>query len=259
MFNNFVDIHLNSFFCKWLSWIKFDQNYKIPSFEIQKTLSRFKIVNKRERWGLTGWGCLLLFVLIAIGGWIFVSNIVPFLSKEKTIDARVMVLEGYIPDFALPGIIKIFNEKNYEFLIATGTTYDQGFYLSGVASSADLIGNSLKNLGFDTTRMAIVPAPANVLRDRTYHTGIAVKTYLEKYHPEVKKINLISLGVHARRSHYLYKLAFGDQTEVGNIVIPERIYDKSSWYKTSLGFRNVINEVVGYFYVRCFFIPEKKK
>jgi hypothetical protein len=170
---------------------------------------RFKIINKRERWGLTGWGWLSLLIMVMIGGWLFVRNIVPFLSKEKTIDARVMVLEGYIPDFALPGIIKIFHESNYEFLIATATTYDQGLYISGVASPADLFGKSLKRLSFDNNKMDLVPAPANVLCDRTFDTGIAVKSFLEIYHPEVKKINLVSLGVHARRSQYLYKLAFG--------------------------------------------------
>lgn len=170
-----------------------------------------------------------------------------------------MVLEGYIPDNAFPEIIRIFTEGQYEFLIATGTSYDQGFYISGVNSSAELIGKSLKNMGFDTTRMAIVPASSDIYRDRTFYTGLAVKNYIKKFHPEVKAINLVSVGVHARRSHYLYKLAIDNEIEVGNIVIADRKFDEKTWYKSSVGFRTVIFETIGYLYVKMIFAPERQK
>jgi hypothetical protein len=218
-----------------------------------------KLANKRERWGLTGWGWLAVLLLLTVWIWVTARNIVPFLSKEETIAARVMVLEGYVPDYAFPEIIRIFTEDNYEFLIATGTSYDQGFYISGVRSSAELIGKSLKNIGFDTTKMAVVPASSDVYRDRTFYTGQAVKTYLQKYRPEVKSINLVSVGVHARRSHYLYKLAIGSELKVGNIVIPDKNFNKKNWYKSSLGFRTVLNETIGYLYIHWIFAPERQK
>jgi hypothetical protein len=218
-----------------------------------------KLANKRERWGLTGWGWLAVLLLLTVWIWVTARNIVPFLSKEETIAARVMVLEGYVPDYAFPEIIRIFTEDNYEFLIATGTSYDQGFYISGVRSSAELIGKSLKNIGFDTTKMAVVPASSDVYRDRTFYTGQAVKTYLQKYRPEVKSINLVSVGVHARRSHYLYKLAIGSELKVGNIVIPDKNFNKKNWYKSSVGFRTVIFEMIGYLYIHWIFAPEKQK
>lgn len=218
-----------------------------------------KLASKRERWGLTGLGWLVVIIFFAVGIWLTGRNIVPFLSKEETIAARVMVLEGYVPDYAFGEIIRIFEEDHYELLIATGTVYDQGFYISGINSSAELIGKSLKNIGFDTTKMAIVPASSDIYRDRTFYTGQAVKTYLQKYHPEVNSINLVSVGVHARRSHYLYKLAVGNDIEVGNIVIPDRKFDEKYWYKSSVGFRTVIFETIGYLYIKMIFAPERQK
>jgi hypothetical protein len=218
-----------------------------------------KLANKRERWGLTGWGWLVVLILLTVWIWLTARNIVPFLSKEETIAARVMVLEGYVPDYTYDEIMRIFNEEHYELLIATGTSYDQGFYISGISSAAELIGNSLKNLGFDTTRMAIVPATSDIYRDRTYHTATAVKTYLRKYHPDVKSINLVSVGVHSRRSLCLYKLAIGSEIEVGNIVITDRKFNAKAWYKTSFGFRVVLFETIGYLYIQWFFAPERQK
>lgn len=222
-------------------------------------MMRIKFVTRRERWGLTGWSWLVIVLLFTVWIWLTVKNIVPFLSQEKTIEARVMVLEGYVPDYTYDEIIRIFNEEHYELLIATGTSYDQGFYISGISSAAELIGNSLKNLGFDTTRLAIVPATSDVYRDRTYYTATAVKTYLQKYHPDVKSINLVSVGVHSRRSLYLYKLAIGSEIEVGNIVIQDRKFDAKAWYKTSFGFRVVLFETIGYLYIHWFFAPERQK
>jgi len=222
-------------------------------------IGRLRIVSKRERWGLTGWGWLLILLFFIILGWLSVKNIVPFLSHQNTIEARVMVLEGYIPDYAYDQVLKIFHEKNYELLIATGTVYDQGFYISGLTSNAELVGKSLLALGFDSTKLAIVPASSDIYRDRTYHTGMAVKTYLQKYHPEVKSFNMISMGSHARRSLYLYNLIFDENIKVGNIVIPEMNFDTKHWYKSSYGFRTIINESLGYFYVLWFFAPEQQK
>ena len=99
-----------------------------------------KLANKRERWGLTGWGWLVVLILLTVWIWLTARNIVPFLSKEETIAARVMVLEGYVPDYTYDEIMRIFNEEHYELLIATGTSYDQGFYISGISSAAELIG-----------------------------------------------------------------------------------------------------------------------
>jgi len=218
-------------------------------------MTRIRLAEKRLRWGLTIWGWLTLFLFMVMAGFIFLKTIVPFLSVEKTIDSDVMIVEGYVAEYSYEHIISTFNKKNYRLLITSGTSYEQGFIISGFKTSADLIGQTLIFMGFDSTKLAIVPLSPEIQRDRTYNAALVVKKYLLEKHPEVKKVNVISQSVHARRSLRLFRQAMGDEIEVGNIVIPSDFFDKDDWYKTSRGFRTVTNEAIAYFYVLFFFHP----
>nr|NQU94443.1 hypothetical protein [Bacteroidota bacterium] len=218
-------------------------------------MGRVKLVNKRERWGCTIWAWLLFVVLLALLFVGFVSNIVSFLSAEDTIDAKILIVEGYVPDYAFSEVMRIFNDDNYDLLIAAGASYDQGFYISGIETAAHLIYRSLVKLGFDTTRMAMAPNPPGVFRDRTYYTALMTKKYIQSHLQDVDKVNIISLGTHSRRSRYLYRLVYEPDIQLGNIVIPDRVLNSKNWYKSSRGFRTVLNETLGFIYVRCAFSP----
>lgn len=220
-------------------------------------MKRFALASKRERWGLTIYGRLLTLVIIAIIMLIFVKNIVGFLSAEKTIDAKIMIIEGYMPDYAFDEIIKTFNKNNYDLIITSGTTFDQGFYISGVKTAADLIRNSLLELGFDSSKVVAVPVPAKVYKDRTYHSALYSYRYIREHLPGVKSVNIVSLGPHAARSKYLFDLVFEPDIEVGNIVIPHVSISANNWYKSSRGFKTVLDETTSYFYVKFFFWPDK--
>lgn len=216
-------------------------------------MQRIKLIAKRERYGLTGWGLLVVLTTIILAALFFLRGIVPFLSAEKTIGSKVLIVEGYVPDKSLKNIIRIFEEGNYALLITTGPAYDQGFFATGIQSAAHLIGKSLLTLGFDSTKLAIVPVPGEIFRDRTYNSALVTRQYLEKHYPDIRSVNLVSQSVHARRSRYLYRLAFEPEFEVGNIVMPTEGISPGDWYKSSRGFRTVINEAIAYLYVILFF------
>ncbi|MCF8365089.1 MAG: YdcF family protein [Bacteroidales bacterium] len=222
-------------------------------------MKTFKLASRRERWALTIYGWLLLVFLLGLASMIYVKYIVGFLSAEKTIDAKILIVEGYMPDYGLDDIIKIFDEKNYSLIITSGTTFDQGFYISGVKTAADLIRNSLINMGFDSTKVVAAPIQANIYRDRTYHSALSAYKYIRKNLPEINRINLVSLGPHARRSKYLFDMVFEPDIEVGNIVIPHISISGKNWYKSSRGFKSVLDETTSYFYVKLFFWPDTEK
>lgn len=219
-------------------------------------MKKIKLASKRERWGLTANGWLLLLLVLALMFFIFVKKIVPFLSEEETVDARVMVVEGYVPDYAFQEIINVFNRDNYDLLIASGTYYDQGFFITGIETSAQLIANSLLFLGFDSTKLAVVPVPIGTHINRTYHSALITRAYLRQNYPTIDKINIFSLGPHARRSKCLFEMVYEPDIKVGNIVIPHVGINAKNWYKSSRGFRTVTNEVIAYIYVKLFFWPD---
>ncbi|HRW97291.1 MAG TPA: hypothetical protein P5104_07160 [Bacteroidales bacterium] len=198
---------------------------------------------------------LLLLLLIVALTIVFVKNIVPFLSLEKTIVSNVFVLEGYVEDWAYPFIIQKINELNPDFILTTGISLDQGFYLNGVPSTAYLVGHSLRKLGIDSARVHIVPTKPGVKVNRTYYSAIAARKYLDQHFTGISSVNLISTSVHARRSHLIFKKVFNDKYELGNIVVPSIYFNRSNWYKTSRGFRTVLSETLAWLYVRLFFFP----
>jgi uncharacterized SAM-binding protein YcdF (DUF218 family) len=97
-----------------------------------------------------------------------------------------------------------------------------------------------------------IPAPP-VIRDRTYASAVALKDWLKKAPFPIKGINLVSLGTHARRSRLLFEKALGSGITVGIIAIPDVRYDPQAWWKSSLGVRLTLDELIAYLYARFFF------
>jgi len=219
----------------------------------------YLLISRRERWGLTWKGWLLLMFLLAAFMAFFTFRIVPFLSAENPNYSKILVLEGYVEDWAYPEIISRIEEIKPEFIITTGTSLDQGFYLSGVPSTAYLTARSLIKLGIDSSLIHVVPVEPDVLVNRTYNSAITVRKWLEANSPETRSINLVSTAVHARRSHYLFKMAMKPHIQTGNIVIPPRYFNSKNWFRTSRGFRVVLSETIAWFYVRLFFSPDVEK
>jgi hypothetical protein len=73
----------------------------------------------------------------------------------------------------------------------------------------------------------------------------------------VTSFNLVTIGLHARRSRLLFEEAFDGKARVGIISVTNREYEPERWWKYSEGVKNVIGEGVGYAYVRLLFHPGK--
>jgi hypothetical protein len=99
-----------------------------------------------------------------------------------------------------------------------------------------------------------VPSPTQY-RNRTYASALALRQWIELHKVGVTGFNLMTVGVHARRSQLLFQKAFGDKVRVGIIAVPDREYDARRWWQYSEGVKEVISEGAGYLYARLFFHP----
>jgi hypothetical protein len=139
-------------------------------------------------------------------------------------------------------------------LITTGTPLEYGAMLSAYKTTAAIAGQSLLKLGFDSANLIIAGTEA-IIHDRTFNSAIRLKQWLRENQPEVKALNLMSLGVHGGRSRLLFQAALGDSIKVGIISFPNQYYNGETWIRSSKGFRETMNEAIGYFYTRYFFRP----
>jgi hypothetical protein len=150
--------------------------------------------------------------------------------------------------------MKEFRKGNYKLLITTGTPLEMGHLLIAYDNTASLTGASLLKAGFDSTQLAIVPSK-EIRNDRTYNSARELAQWLKKNRPDVKAVNLMSMGVHGGRSRLLFQEALGDSIRVGIISINNFYYGKRDWWKSGKGFRETMNEAFGYLYTRFFFRP----
>jgi hypothetical protein len=207
---------------------------------------------------LTIWGWLLLLVIILAPVILLFSNLYSILAPVDREEAKILVLEGFISDYVLNDALKEFRSNRYDLLITTGTPFEYGEMLAPYRNTANAAGMMLLKLGMDSTRLVIVGTD-EIRNDRTYNSAIALKRWLRKNRPGTNAINLMTMSVHGARSRYLFQAAMGDTIRVGIISLPNFYYGPQTWWRSTKGFRETMNEAIGYFYTRFFFRPYEKE
>ncbi len=207
-----------------------------------------KLFKKKEINVPTILGWFLLCGIVVTLLLIFVINIYSFLAYHNPVKAEVLIVEGWVPDYALEKAVYEFNYGKYGLIITTGGPLLEGSYLSHYKTFAELTAASLKKLGVPKDKIIALPS-AYVFKDRTYASALEVNKWLLK-HPNLKTINLFTMGVHARRSYLLFKKALSSKIKLGVIVVASKDYNPEKWWSSSSGVRTVISEQIAYIYIR---------
>jgi DUF218 domain len=178
-------------------------------------------------------------------------NIHAFLAKSSPVDADVLVVEGWLPDYALQSALAEFRQGSYRKLITIGGSLPRGFYLSEYKNFAELAAATLTALGLDREQILIVAAPSES-QNRTSSSAVILDRWLATSQLQIKALNLYTLGTHARRSWLLFKETLEPQISVGIIANEPLNYDVKNWSHSSEGVRTVISELLAYLSVRIF-------
>jgi hypothetical protein len=219
-------------------------------------MTKIRFIRRIEFWVPTLWGWIALCILFALCGLTMILNINSFLSPVHRVPAEaaeVLVVEGWLPDYALDSAALEFKSHRYNLCIVTGGPIKEGSYLSKYKSFADLAYLTLRKIGIDSACIVSVPSPL-VNKDRTYASSVALREWIDRTGRRIPSINLFSLGCHSKRSQMLFSKALGKQIKVGVIACPVRSYDSRRWWHYSEGLRNVIGEALVYVYALFFSI-----
>jgi hypothetical protein len=119
---------------------------------------------------------------------------------------------------------------------------------------ADWAASKLRRLGLSRDLVTAVPCLVEK-RDRTFFSAVAIKQWFQVKQITIDRLDVLTVGPHARRTRLLYEKAFGPKVRVGIIDVPDPDYDSTHWWRSSEGVREVIGETVAYFYARIFFHP----
>jgi hypothetical protein len=194
---------------------------------------------------------LLPIICITIAIWLTIVNLHAFLAKNAPIAASVLVVEGWLPDYALESVAAEFKNGAYQKLITIGGALPRGFYLSEYQNFAELSAATLIAIGVNPVHILVVTDPSQS-PGRTASTATILDRWLATSELQITALNLFTLSTHARRSWLLFKKILEPEISVGIIAGEQLDYDSKSWWRSSEGVRTVISELIAYLYVRIF-------
>ena len=179
------------------------------------------------------------------------------MNPIKPVEGGVLVVIGQFSDYSLKEIKDQFEEGHYRLLVTTGGKYPTGHPMARYKSGADWTASSLNAQGVLLEKIMPVSITIYPRKDRTYYKALEVKKRLNEEGFTRVSIDVVSFGVHARRTWLLFEKAF-PSVDVGVIAITPNSYDTSRWWLFSEGVRNVISESIAYLYARFIFSPHIK-
>ena len=211
---------------------------------------------RKKRWGLSwrGWLIVLAGVILAFSA--FLLRVYPFLAVTHRVDTNVLVVEGWIHEYAIRAALKEFQSNHYERVFTTGGPVDGvGGYINDYNTAASVGADLLRKNGLPNESLQMVPSRV-MDRDRTYASAVALRTWFREHNLTVRGVNVLTEDVHARRTCLLFQKALGHNVAVGVIAVPNPDYDANHWWRYSEGVKDVVAESVAYIYVRLlFFYP----
>jgi uncharacterized SAM-binding protein YcdF (DUF218 family) len=212
---------------------------------------------RKERWGLSRRGCLIVLAGVLLAFSAFLLRVYPFLAVTHRVDTNVLVVEGWIHEYSIRAAVEEFRSKSYQRVFTTGGPVEgAGGYINDYNTSASVGADLLRKNGLPSESVQMVPSRV-MDRERTYGSAIALQNWFREHNMPVRSINIVTEDIHARRTCLLFQKALGHNVAVGVIAVPNPDYDPRHWWRYSEGVKDVFAESVAYIYARLlfFFLP----
>ncbi len=159
-----------------------------------------------------------------------------FLCVNKPVNAKVLVIEGWLSDRMLKEAAAEFHRGNYSFCLVSGKPY-------GVRSPAC----AMIEFGLDTPVVKFTEAKTK-LGHNTYYMALAARTWLQTNNPDITTLNIFTAGPHGRKSWTIMKRVFGSGFSIGVISSSIEPEDVNLWWGSIRGVYNMIKYEIGYIY-----------
>jgi uncharacterized SAM-binding protein YcdF (DUF218 family) len=213
------------------------------------------LLKRKERWGLSWRGWLLIPSAGLAAAYFAFLNIHPFLAVTHRVNTNVLVVEGAIQRYAVRAGAEEFRNGSYKRIFTTGGPENgNGGYINDYYTSASVAAESLKKFGIRDDLVQMVPSRV-FARERTYSSAVALRDWFREHNLAIHSFNVLTQDSHARRTQLLYQEAFGENVTVGIIAVSNPDYDPKDWWRYSDGVREVIGETIAYIYAKFFFFP----
>jgi uncharacterized SAM-binding protein YcdF (DUF218 family) len=215
------------------------------------------LFDRKERWSLSWRGRIIVAATVLLMCALIFEGIYPFLAITHRVHANVLVVEGWVHEYAIQAAIREFRSGSYKRVFTTGgPVVGTGGYINDFYTSASVGADLLRKNGLPSGSVQEVPSRV-MDRDRTYGSAVALRNWFREHNMAVSAIDIVTEDLHARRTRLLFQEALGDKVKVGVIGIRSPDYDAKHWWRYSDGVREVIGESIAYVYAKVFFCPSE--
>lgn len=170
----------------------------------------------------------------------FVRFAHPFLAIDAPVAADTLVIEGWLPEYAMERTVAEVRRGNYQRVIIPGMVPD-----GDRAPDQASISGRLEAAGVSPDRIIVVLIPPTRW-NRTSSMARAVRNRLTELDVVPKGVNIITLGPHARQSHLAYTRLLGPGIPTGVINFPKSEYDPERWWATPAGIQKTTTHFAGW-------------
>jgi hypothetical protein len=191
---------------------------------------------------------VLLVTLMCLAMWFLPHKLFRVLAVSAPVGKGILVIEGWVPDQAVRAGVLRYQSGTYAHIVTTGVPIELGFHLNEYGSTADVARATCLHLGVDSAHVSAAPAHGHIIRDRTLASAYALGDWLRRSAPGAREVDIVTQGIHARRTRLIFARVLGDSIRVGVIAERETQYDERDWWKTSAGVKDVGGEILGFIY-----------
>src|SRR5947207_1685624 len=147
---------------------------------------RWGILTRKERWGLSWFGWLLVTSAGLVAAYFTFLNIHPFLAVTHRVNTNLLVVEGWIQRYAIIGGVEEFKTGSYQRIFTTGGPVEgNGGYINDYNTAASVGVELLKNFGLPSESLQMVPSRV-MDRDRTYSSALALRNWFRDHNTPVR-------------------------------------------------------------------------
>lgn len=185
-------------------------------------------------------------VLVAVVSGYLVKHAYGWLAVSEPLQkAPYLIVEGWLPDYALEESAGEIRKDHVTLAFCTGVPIDRGTLVYSFGSYAEYARRTLVAMKVPAEKLSAVPADLTRI-ERTRMMARALKTELASMDiPDARRrINLLTLGTHARRSRQVFQEELGSSWQVGVISLEDVEADPDRWYFQSASAKNVITETI---------------
>ena len=208
---------------------------------------------------LAGWG-VLAGVLLGLALWLRVG-LFPFLAVNEPVvnatmvrdPAQVLVVEGWLEAEELDQALAVYVRGGYGRLVTTGGPVLSWREGRPGQSYADRAVEYLLAHGPAGLVPIAVSAP-HTHAERTYISALALRQWWQAQGGRVTQVDVVTSGVHARRTRQMFALALPELAVGVHAAIPGS-YDGARWWTYSEGVKKLWVESLSVAWSTCCFWP----